>query len=42
MQKSGEIISDILGDALNTNETETTFELNLAVMNFKHTVRRGK
>jgi hypothetical protein len=40
MQKSGEIISDILGDALNVSETETTFEINLAVMNLKHTVRR--
>ena len=40
MQKSGEIISDILGDALNVSETETTFEINLAVMNLKHTVRK--
>jgi len=40
MQKSGEIISDILGDSLNISETETTFEINLAVMNLKHTVKR--
>ena len=40
MKKSGEIISDILGDALNVSETETTFEINLAVMNLKHTVRK--
>jgi len=40
MQKSGEIISDILGDALNISETETTFEINLAVMNIKHTIKR--
>jgi len=40
MQKSGEIISDILGDSLNVSETETTFEINLAVMNIKHTVKR--
>ena len=40
MQKSGEIISDILGDSLNVSETETTFEINLAVMNLKHTVKR--
>jgi hypothetical protein len=40
MQKSGEIISDILGDALNVSETETTFEINLAVMSLKHTVRK--
>jgi hypothetical protein len=42
MQKSGEIISDILGDSLNISETETTFEINLAVMNIKHTVKRNK
>jgi len=40
MQKSGEIISDILGDSLNVSETETTFEINLAVMNLKHTVKK--
>jgi len=42
VKKSGEIISDILGDALNTTETETTFEVNLAVMSFRHTVKRAK
>jgi len=42
MQKSGEIISDILGDSLNISETETTFEINLAVMNIKHTVKKKK
>ncbi|MCL2210954.1 MAG: ORF6N domain-containing protein [Treponema sp.] len=42
MQKSGEIISDILGDSLNVSETEITFEINLAVMNIKHTVKRNK
>ena len=40
MQKSGEIISDILGDSLSVSESETTFEINLAVMNLKHTVKR--
>ena len=40
MQKSGEIISDILCDSLNVSETETSFELNLAVMNIKHTIKR--
>ena len=42
MQKGGEIISSILGDSLNVSETETTFEINLAVMNFKHTVKKNK
>ena len=40
MKKSGEIISEILGDSLSTSETETCFEINLAVMNIKHTVKR--
>ena len=42
MQKSGEIISDILGDSLNISETETSFEINLAVMNIKHTIKKKK
>ncbi len=40
MQKSGEIISDILGDDLHTTDSETTIELNFAVLKFKHTVKR--
>ncbi|MDR3012189.1 MAG: ORF6N domain-containing protein [Chitinispirillales bacterium] len=42
MQKSGEIISEILGDSLNVSETETIFEINLAVMSLKHSVKRKK
>jgi phage regulator Rha-like protein len=40
MQKSGEIIADILGDEINTTDTETSVELNLAVLKFKHTIKR--
>ena len=40
MQKSGEIMNDILGSSLNTSDTETTIELNLAVLKLKHTVKR--
>jgi hypothetical protein len=40
MQKSGEIIADILDDGLETDESETTIELNLAVLKFKHTVKK--
>jgi len=42
MQKSGEIIADILDDGLETDETETTIELNLAVLKFKHTIKKSK
>jgi hypothetical protein len=40
MQKGGEIIADILSDDLKTTDTETTIELNFAVMKFKHTIKR--
>ncbi len=36
MQKSGEIIAEILDDDLETTDTETTVELNFAVLKFKH------
>jgi hypothetical protein len=40
MQKSGEIFADILDDGLQVSDTETSFEIDLAVMKFKHIVRR--
>lgn len=40
MHRSGEIISEILGDGLNVSDTETSIELNLAILKFKHTVKR--
>jgi hypothetical protein len=40
MQKSGEIIADILDDGLEVSDTETSFEIDLSVMKFKHIVRR--
>ena len=40
MRKSGEIITEILGDDLNVNKTETTIELNFAVLKLKHTIKR--
>ncbi|MDR1789996.1 MAG: ORF6N domain-containing protein [Opitutaceae bacterium] len=40
MQKSGEIMADILGDDIKTTGTETTVELNLAILKFKHTIQR--
>jgi phage regulator Rha-like protein len=42
MQKSGEIIADILGDNLEVTDAETTWEINLALMRFKRTVRQKK
>ena len=42
MQKGGELISDILGNDLNTTESETELELNFAMLKLKHTVVRKK
>ena len=40
LQKSGEIISDLICSDLKSIETETTIELNLAILSVKHTVKR--
>ncbi len=40
MQKSGEIIAEIMEDDLQTTDTETTIELNFAVLKFKHVIKR--
>ncbi|KAA6323860.1 hypothetical protein EZS27_026745 [termite gut metagenome] len=42
MQKSGEIIADLLDEDMRTSGTETTIELNFAVLKFKHTIKREK
>jgi len=44
MQRSGELISEIMDDDLQTSDAETSIELNFAVLKFKHTVKkkRGK
>jgi hypothetical protein len=42
MQKSSEIIADILGDDMQITDTETSLEINFALMKFKHTVRQKK
>ena len=42
MQKGGEIFSEMLGNDLHVSDTETSFELNFALMKFKHTIKRSK
>ena len=42
MQKSGEIMADLFGDDMKTDETETEIELNFAVLKLKHTIKRKK
>ena len=42
VEKSDNIISDIIGDDLKTSETESEFELNFAVVKLRHKVIRKK
>jgi len=42
MQKSGEIITEVLDDQLATTDTETTVELNVAFLKVKHTIKKKK
>ena len=42
MQKSGELITEIFDEDLHTSDTETSIELNFAVLKFKHTVKKNK
>ena len=42
MQRSGEIISELFDEELETKDTETSIELNFAVLKFKHTIKRKK
>ena len=40
MQRGGEIMADILSEGMKATESETTYELNFALMKFKHTVKK--
>ena len=40
MRKSGEMIAELLDDDLETTDTETSIELNFAVLKFKHTIKK--
>ena len=40
MQKSGEIMADLFGQDMKTDETETEIEVNFAVLKLKHTIKR--
>ena len=40
MQKSGEIIAEILDDDLQTTGTETSIEINFAVLKFKRVIKK--
>ena len=42
MQRGGEIVDDLFGEDMHTDETETEIELNFAVLKLKHTIKRKK
>jgi hypothetical protein len=42
LQKSGELVSKLFEDQLQTQDSETSIELNFAVLKFKHTIKRAK
>lgn len=40
MKKSGELIAEIFDEDLQTSDTETSIELNFAVLKFKHKIKK--
>jgi hypothetical protein len=42
MQKGGELFAEILDDDLQVTDTETSLEINLAIMKFKHIVKQKR
>jgi len=42
MERSGEIMAELLDNDMHTNESETTIELNFAVLKFKHMMKKKK
>lgn len=40
--RSGECLAELLDEGLSVNATETTVEINLAMLKFKHTIKREK
>ncbi|MEI8078296.1 MAG: ORF6N domain-containing protein [bacterium] len=42
MQKSGELVAGIFDDDFQTTDTETSIELNFAVLKFKHIIKKKR
>lgn len=42
MQRGGELMAEIFDEDLQTSDTETSVELNFAVLKFKHTIKKKK
>ena len=41
LQRGGQLVEDLVTDVLPVQSSETSFELNLAMLKFKHSVKRG-
>ena len=41
LQRGGQLVVDLMTDVLPVQSSETSFELNLAMLKFKHSVKRG-
>ena len=42
LQRSGQLVEDLMSDVLPKQSSDTTIELNLAMLKFRHTVHREK
>ena len=42
MQRSGELVSELFDEEFHVTDSETSVELNFAVLKFKHTIKRKK
>ena len=42
MHRSGELVSELFDEDFQTTDSETSIELNFAVLKFKHTIKRKK
>jgi hypothetical protein len=41
MQSSGELITELLDPEMETTGTETSIELNFAILKFKHSIKKS-
>jgi len=41
LRRGGQLVEDLLTDVLPVNSSETSFELNLAMLRFRHSVKKG-
>ena len=41
LQRGGQLVEDLMTDVMPVQSSETSFELNLAMLKFKHSVKRG-